>query len=56
MRSIKEYVVNVDGFRFISGNIYVLEFPNRSIFSRYIFEFDSICFSHDEKHIMHRNK
>lgn len=56
MRSLKEYFVNVDGFNFLPGGIYILDFPGRIICCRYIFEFDSICDWNNQKHIYHRNK
>lgn len=56
MRSIKEYSVIVDGFRFVPGGLYVLEFPNRVDFRRFIFEFDSVGRDGERVRIMHRNK
>ena len=56
MRSIKEYFVIVDGFRFVPGGLYVLEFPERVNFKRFIFEFDSVERDGDRVRIMHRNK
>lgn len=56
MRSIKEYSVIVDGFRFVPGALYVLEFPNRVDFRRFIFEFDSVGRDGERVRIMHRNK
>ena len=56
MRSIKNLSVKVLNINLKKGNYYILEFPNRTTYKTYIFEFAGISPSYEGITIMHRNK